>query len=558
MVERRLIAVALPYINNLPHLGHIAGAHLPGDIFARFCRLKGYDVLLIGGSDENGTPAELAAESINIPLKKFLDRIYKEHVKTYNWFNISYDNFSRTSRKIHHETTVELFNKIYSNGFVSEGNLDLFYCSKDRRFLPDRYVEGTCAKCGYKEAHGDQCDKCTALLDTKELIDPRCKICGTKPELRKTKHLFLELSKLSKELDTWVKNNKHWRTQVSSVALGWIKEGLRDRCITRDLKHGVKVPLKGYEDKVFYVWFDAPIGYISSTKEKTASWKRYWQDPKTKIYNFIGKDNIPFHTIFWPGMIIANSRYNLPYNVVGLQYLNYEGGKFSKSKKRGVFCEKLPKTGLNSDLFRAYLTFVLPETSDSEFKWTDFQNRINNDIIGNLGNFVNRTVSFAHNKLGGIVSKPKDLSPDEKKLIKTIKELSTKIESSFESVELRMAFRDLLAISDRGNRYFDHNKPWGTLSKNRKDTERVIYFCLEICRVLSILSSPFLPESSEKIWKTLGLKVKKDWKSAFVLGKERSYSVKKPKLLFNKLTDGDIVRVRKIASDTTDLKDFFK
>jgi len=484
MVERRLITAALPYINNIPHLGHIVGSHLPADIFARYCRLKGYDVLFVGGSDENGTPSELAAEELGVEINEFLDRIYEEHKRIYEWFNISYDNFSRTSRKIHHKTTQEFFKKVYENGFIKKGKLKTFYCENCKRFLPDRYVEGKCPKCGYEHANADQCERCTALLDAEQLLNPKCKICGSTPTLKETEHLFFQLDKLSEKLEEWLRENKHWRAQVRNLALGWIKEGLKQRCITRDLKHGVKVPIEGFENKVFYVWFDAPIGYISSTKEKSADWEKYWKDKKTKIYHFLGKDNIPFHTIFWPAMLLANGEFNLPYQVVGLQYLNYEGGKFSKSQKRGVFCEKLPEAGIDADVVRAYLTFLIPEISDTEFRWNDFQAKLNSDVIGNYGNFVNRVLSFIYYKLENKVEKPaeNELTDSDRKFIETIEKKVERIGQLMEEIQLRAAFREILALATEGNKYFNEHEPWHLMKKDLKRTKHVLYLCASLCR----------------------------------------------------------------------------
>jgi methionyl-tRNA synthetase len=563
-VERRLVTAALPYINNIPHLGHIVGSHLPADIFARYCRLKGYDVLLIGGSDENGTPSELAAESLGVEIKVFLDKIYQEHKRIYEWFCISYDNFSRTSREIHHKTTQEFFKRIYENGFITKGKLKTFYCEKDKRFLPDRYVEGTCPKCGYEHANADQCEKCTALLDAEHLLNPKCKICGSTPIIKESEHLFLRLDKLSDKLEKWLKQNKHWRPQVTNLALGWIKEGLKPRCITRDLKHGVRVPIEGFEDKVFYVWFDAPIGYISSTKEKTKDWEKYWKDKKTKIYHFLGKDNIPFHTIFWPAMLMANGEFNLPYQVVGLQYLNYEGGKFSKSQKRGVFCEKLPESGINVDVMRAYLTFLIPEVADTEFKWSDFQARINSDVIGNYGNFINRVLSFIYHKLGNSIERPasSELTSSDKEFIKTIKERVKKIGDYLENIQLRNAFREILKLATVGNKYFNENEPWHLIKKDIKRANDVLYLCANLCRTLSIVSEPYLPNTAQKIWKQLNLEGSVDepgiWDSAAEIALPESHSINKPSILFNKLTDEYIEELKKTVSDARELKSYFE
>lgn len=563
-VKNVLVTAALPYINNIPHLGHIVGSHLPADIFTRYCRLKGYNVLFVGGSDENGTPSELAAEKLGVDINKFCDRLHEEHKRIYDWFNISYDNFSRTSKTIHHKTTQEFFSKIFENGFISEGKLKSFYCQNDDRYLPDRYVEGTCSKCGYKHANGDQCEKCTAVLDSKKLLNPKCKLCGEEPEIRESKHLFLRLGKLSKKLERWLNGKKHWRPQVTNLALGWIKEGLKDRCITRDLKHGVKVPIKGFEDKVFYVWFDAPIGYISSTKEKEPkNWGKFWKNRDTKIYHFLGKDNIPFHTIFWPAMLMANREFNLPYHVEGLQYLNYEGGKFSKSRKRGVFCEKLPETGVDPDVMRAYLTFIIPETGDSEFKWEDFQNRINSNIIGNYGNFVNRTLSFIYDRLENNVQKPSEseLTTSDKRLIDITRRKVESIETYLEKIELRKAFLEVLSLSTEGNKYFNENEPWNLVKKDVERTRKVLYLCANLCRTLSILIEPYLPNTSERVWKLLNLEgtvhERGIWDSAAEIALPSGRRINKPYILFDKITKDYLTKFRKVVSNTKDIEDMF-
>ena len=564
MKETRLITSALPYINNVPHLGHIVGSHLPADIFARYCRAKGYETLFVGGTDENGSTSEIAADEIGIPIDIFSEKLYREHKKVYDWFNISYDNFSRTSNSIHHKTTQNFFKKIYENGYIKEGKIKVFYSSEEKKFLPDRYVRGICPKCGYKNASGDQCEKCTSIFDSTQLIDPRSAITNKPVEIKEAIHLFLKLSKLSKKLEKWIKEKKNWRTQVTSLALGWIKEGLKDRCITRDLKHGVKVPLKGFEDKVFYVWFDAPIGYISSTKEASKNWEKFWKDKNTKIYHFLGKDNIPFHTIFWPGMLIANGNFNLPYYVEGLQYLNYEGGKFSKSQKRGIFCEKLPETKIESDILRAYLTFIIPESADSEFKWKDFQLRINSDIIGNFGNFINRTLTFIYNKLNKKIKRPleKELTELDKNFIKITKEKFSNIENYLEKVQLRNAFLEILALSSIGNKYFNDNEPWKLVNTDAKRTNHVLYLCASLCKTLSILIQPFLPSTSQKIWEQLNLEYtpnkKGIWNSAHELNLPDNHTINKPSILFNKLTNDYLEKFKKHVSNTKSLKEFFE
>jgi len=562
--EKRLVTAALPYINNIPHLGHIVGSHLPADIFARYSRAKGYETLFIGGSDENGSPCELAAEKIGIPLQIFLDKLYIEHKRIYDWFRISYDNFSRTSLPIHTETTQEVFKKINENGYIKSGKMKVFYSLKENRFLPDRYVVGTCPRCGYTEASGDQCEKCTEILDPTQLINPKSTITGSNVEIKEVEHLFLDLKKLSPRLKKWIEGQDNWRSQVSSLALGWIKRGLKPRSITRDLKHGVPVPLEGFEDKVFYVWFDAPIGYISSTKEtRPNDWEDFWSNENTKIYHFLGKDNIPFHTIFWPGTIMAHGGLNLPHNVIGLQYLNYEGGKFSKSKKRGVFCERLPDLNLNPDVWRAYLTQVIPETADSEFKWKEFQERINSNVIGNLGNFYNRTFTFIKNKLGGKIRRPSedDLDENDKRLLKSIEKHHKKITTFLEDCEIRKSFSELLALSSAGNKYFNSVEPWNEVKTDPKRASKRLYLCANLARSLSILSAPYMPDIAKNAWRQLNLQgTPADqgiWDSASSIELPDKHKIGESEILFKPIKDEDIERYKEVVAQGTELEDLF-
>lgn len=560
--EKRLITAALPYINNIPHLGHIVGSHLPADIFARFCRSRGYDTLFVGGTDEHGSTTEIAAEQCGVDVKTFGDKLYAEHKKIYDWFNISYDNFSRTVKPIHYKTTQEFFKKIYDHGLIREGTMKVFYSPKEKRYLPDRYIIGTCPKCGYEKANGDQCEKCTSVLEPLQLVNPKSLVSGDNLEIRETNHLFLRLDKLSDRLEKWIKKQKIWRSQVSALAMGWIRDGLKERCITRDLKHGVPVPLKGYENKVLYVWFDAPIGYVSFAREISKD-DSFWEG-NSKIYHFLGKDNIPFHTIFWPAILLARGELNLPHNVIGLQYLNYEGGKFSKSQKRGVFCEKLPETRINVDLLRAYLTFIIPETDDTEYKWEDFQNRINADIIGNYGNLINRTINFISKRLNGEIIKPKlsELGKLDKELYSTIEERSKKITELLENSKIRDAFLEILLLSNAGNKYFDDTKPWDVIKTDENKAKKILYNCASLCKSLAILSSPYLPNTAQRVWEQLNLLGKVDsaktWDSASELDIPTGHKVNEPQILFEKVTNESLANFRKIAADTKEVIELFK
>jgi methionyl-tRNA synthetase len=558
--KRVLVLCALPYTNAVPHVGNIVGSHLPADIFARYCRLKGYETLFIGGADENGTPTEVAALELKVTPRRLTDVFYAVHKRIYDWFEISYDNFSRTSLPVHHRTTQDFFLKIYEKGFISSGKLLVPYCENDKLFLADRYVQGTCPVCGYEFARGDQCENCATLLEPTQLINPKCKVDGSTPVFRESDNLFLELDKVEGQLGSWISSNTHWRKQVTSVALAWIKEGLRKRSITRDLKWGVPVPLAGYEEKIFYVWFDAPIGYISSTKEwaersgKPDGWKPFWLDPSTVIYNFLGKDNIPFHTIFWPGMLMAHGGLNLPHEVVGLQYCNYEGDKISKSRNWGIFCERVVESGLDPDIWRYYLTYLIPETKDTEFKWEEFENRVNNELVANIGNFVHRTLTFASNFLGGVVEQT-PLGEEETELQYKVLAEAEKADQALREVRLRDAMRSILQVSTLGNEYFQRTQPWVLIKQDPERCRQVIYSCVSICRVLAILLAPYLPSSSKRILAFLKQPGEATWESIpMPLGR---VEISKPEILFRKLEKAEIDRIRSLVTRSTDAKDYF-
>ncbi len=400
-MKTRIITAALPFANNIPHLGHLVGSHLPADIFARYSRLKGYETYFVGGTDENGAATEFAAYKEGISPKEVCDKYYEIHNKIYKNMNISYDNFSRTSREVHHKIVQEFFLNLYNNGFITEQIIKQAYCNKCKKGLADRFIKGTCPSCGYEECNGDQCESCGTVIESIELKEPFCAVCNSKDiSFDDSKHLFLDLRKIVPQIDEWLTNHPLIRQQVKNLAKGWIKQGIKERCISRNLSWGIKIPLEGYDDKVFYVWFDNVIGYVSSTVELLGpKGLALWKDKQTEIYYFLGKDNIPFHTIFWPGQIIGEGRFNLPTNVLGYQYLNFEKKKFSKSKGTGIFLDNPVVYNIPVDYWRFYLTYILTETKDAEFMLLDFKDRINKELIGNFGNYVNRVLDFVYNKL---------------------------------------------------------------------------------------------------------------------------------------------------------------
>lgn len=543
-----LVTAALPYTNNLPHIGNIAGSHLPADIYQKLLRVFGFDVIFVGGTDEHGSPIEIAALNENKTPKELCDKYYTLHKRIYEWLRIDYDNFSRTSNKINHELTQYIFKKLHDNGYIFEEIMILPFCEFDKRFLPDRYVIGICKYCNYEKARGDQCESCGRLLDPKDLIEPRCIICNNKPVFKESKHLFFDLKKFEKKLMRWIKEKNFWKDNVKNFAISWLKEGLKARSISRDLSWGIKIPLKGYEDKVFYVWFDAPIGYISSTIEyfnkigKEEEWKDYWlKGKRTRIIHFLGKDNIPFHTIFWPAILLGTKEFNLPYNVVGLEYLNFENKKISKSQNWGIFFEiendeilvriKEKQYKIESDYIRFYLSYILPENKDSNFLIDEFKEKINKELIGNFGNLVYRVLSFIEKNYSLRIPKEK-LSKKEKEISKVFKSFKKEAKKLLKTVELKKILFKILELSSIGNKYFQENEPW----KDKENRDRVIMFSANIVKDLSILFWPFITKSSERILNILNYNFTP--KNAIKrVGKIelKNHIIKKPEIIFKPL-----------------------
>lgn len=516
--ERWLVTAALPYSNNLPHIGNIVGSHLPADIFTRFLRLFGEDVVFVGGTDEHGSPVEVSAFNQHTTPQELTNRLFILHKKIYDWFGISYDNFSRTSNPTNHKTTQEIFLRLLNNGFIAKKKLLLPYCPNDRRFLPDRWVEGTCPYCKYKTARGDQCENCGRLLDPQDLIEPYCVIDKSKPIFREVEHLFLDLPKLEPGLLKWIKSQKHWKPNVKNTALAWIKEGLKTRSISRDLNWGIPIPLEGFQNKVFYCWFDAPIGYLSSTIEwaekNRKNWQDYWQN-QTKIIHFLGKDNIAFHTITWPATLMGAGGFTLPYDVVGLEFLNYEGDKISKSRNWGIFLDvqngivKVIQNenivDVDPDILRFYLSLIMPENKDSDFVWKDFEEKTNAELIGNFGNFVYRTLSFLKTNFNSVVPEQDTLSPKDKAIFKKISEKKKIIQKLVYDYKFKEALKEALELSAEGNKYFQDKKPWAILKTKPDQARNTLYVSANLVRSLAVIFSPFVPYACEKIWSQLNL-----------------------------------------------------
>lgn len=568
--EKRLITAALTYVNNIPHVGHIVGCHLPADIFARFCRSYGYDTTFVGGSDMHGTPSLVTAQELNIPVEELTGKLHEVHNQIYKKLNISYDIYSNTHTKTHEKITTDFFLELNKKGFISEGETEMFYCEHDNMFLPDRFVTGTCPKCGYENANGDQCEKCDSLFSLNELKDAKCKVCGKPAVLKKSKHIFLNLSKGTEELDKWIETKKDiWRPHVYAEAKKWVNEGLKDRCISRDITWGFPIPLEGYENKVFYVWFDAPIGYISITKELSdEKYKDLWQNRDAKIYNFVGKDNIQFHTVFFPTMLLENGNYNLAHNVVGLNFLNYEGQKFSKSKKIGVFCNALidDNPEIDVDALRAYLTTIIPENRDTDYKWEDFKNNCNSELVGKYGNLFNRSLnmikSYFNCKLDYTLDE-NNLNEFDQELLTAIKEMPEKIAEAFEKAELREAYKLIMNYASIGNGYLEKSAPWKLMKEEKvEEAKKVLYLCLNLCASLCIVASPIIPTKVKELWSNqVGLEGDPTavdmWQYASQLLIKNGHEIKGVQPIFERIDNEKLEKIKAIMSEPYEIKEHF-
>ncbi|CEF61766.1 tRNA-binding domain and Aminoacyl-tRNA synthetase, class 1a, anticodon-binding domain and Nucleic acid-binding, OB-fold domain and Rossmann-like alpha/beta/alpha sandwich fold domain and Methionyl-tRNA synthetase family and Methionyl/Leucyl tRNA synthetase family and Methionine-tRNA ligase, type 1 family-containing protein [Strongyloides ratti] len=505
------VTSALPYVNNVPHLGNIIGCVLSADVFVRFCNITGINCLYISGTDEYGTATEVKALQEKMSPSEICSKYHEIHKKIYDWFNIKFDAFGRTSTEAQTEITQDVFNKLYANGFIESQDVDQLHCSSCNIFLADRYVNGICPLCTYDDARGDQCDGCGKLINAIELKEPKCLLCKKTPSLKKSKHLFLCLDKLTTDvyenLENILKNeNNHWSSNAISIAKSWLKTGLEKRCITRDLKWGVKVPIEGFQDKVFYVWFDAPIGYISITKQLLGDdYVKWWKNSKdVELYNFLGKDNVAFHSIMFPATLFGTKdNYTIVKHINATEYFNYEDQKFSKSRGIGVFGDAASETGIPADVWRFYLLYMRPESSDTYFSWDDFANKINSELLSNLGNFCNRSLSFLSKNYNGII--PNIIVNDEdKELFIGINKDLEEYHKCLTEVKLRDGLLKILSISRKGNQYLQNNAPWKLIKGNDEEKHRaetVIGISANLVYLLSVVLYPYMPKVSEEIRK---------------------------------------------------------
>jgi methionyl-tRNA synthetase len=555
--KRYLVTAALPYANGKIHLGHLAGAYLPSDIYVRYLRSMKRDVVFVCGSDEHGVAITITAEQEKTTPQAVVDKYHALNKAAFEKFGMSFDNYSRTSLPLHHETAREFFLKIQSAGILKEKRQQQLYDGKAKMFLPDRYVEGTCPKCGNPDARGDQCERCGTFLEPTDLINPKSKITGETPVLRETTHFYFPLGAYGARLEEYVASadkRDGWKENVLQYCRGWFKEGLQDRAVTRDLEWGVKIPLKGFEHKVLYVWFDAVLGYISGTKEWAAAhkadWKTYWLDKDTKYVAFIGKDNVVFHCIVFPAILMAwndnsgkSEQYILPENVPANEFLNFQGQKFSKSRGWGIdvddFLAEFP-----ADTLRYMLAMNMPEARDADFYWKDFQARTNNELADILGNFVNRTLTFAHKNFEGKVPAAGKASAEDAQVREDINKASVNASEKFEAYRFREGILEIMNVARSLNKYFDAQEPWKALKEHPERCAAAINTCLQGARALAILLEPVIPFASAKIWNMLGLSgVPQDagWESASSFGLNAGHALGKPEILFTKIED-DVIQ----------------
>ncbi|MDR2135108.1 MAG: methionine--tRNA ligase [Treponema sp.] len=567
----RLITSALPYVNNVPHLGNLIQV-LSADAFARFCRLRGYRTLYVCGTDEYGTATETRAAEEGLSPRELCDRYYAVHAEVYRWFGIAFDKFGRTSTPIQTEVTQDIFKKLDANGFITGHTVSQLYCARCGRFLADRYVRGVCPHCGYADARGDQCESCGKLLDPTELGEPRCSVCGSEPELKSTSHLYINLPAVKDMLEQWMRRAcgaGFWSHNAVRMTEAWIRDGLRERAITRDLKWGIPVPKPGYEGKVFYVWFDAPIGYISITgnlgEELGLDWRAFtdewWKNPgKVELFQFVGKDNIPFHTVIFPSSLLGASAgsdgpgWTMLHHISSTEYLNYESGKFSKTRGIGVFGTDAMETGISADVWRFYIFYNRPEKADSLFTWRDFQEKVNGELIGNLGNLVNRTLSFVTRYYDGAVPAGGETDGG---FFETLRAYEARITELLERAELRDAFRAIFELSSFANKTFQDGEPWKKRNGAPPGPQEAEALIRQLCyavRDIAVMIEPFLPRTARAIAGFFGLSFAEKKPGTFEigeglswegLGKEQGLSaVVRSEVLFPKLDDGLIAELR--------------
>ena len=539
--KRNLVTTALPYANGPVHIGHLAGVYVPADIYVRYLRKKGEDVAFIGGSDEHGVPITIKAQKEGVTPQDIVDRYHKIIKDSFEELGISFDIYSRTSSKTHHDLSSAFFKKLYDEGKFIEKTSMQFYDEKAGQFLADRYIVGKCPHCGNERAYGDQCEACGTSLNATDLIDPVSAITGNKPELKETKHWYLPLDQYEGWLKEWIlEEHKEWKPNVYGQCKSWLDNGLQPRAVTRDLDWGVPVPIEGAEGKVLYVWFDAPIGYISATKDLTPEWEKYWKDPETRMIHFIGKDNIVFHCIIFPAMLKADGSYILPDNVPANEFLNLEGDKISTSRNWAVWLhEYLVEFPGKQDVLRYVLTANAPETKDNDFTWKDFQTRNNSELVAIYGNFINRTLVLTQKYFANRVPERGELTDYDKEVLAEIPQIVERVEKSLETFHFRDALKEAMNLARLGNKYLADTEPWKVIKTDEGRVKTILNICLQISANLSTLMEPFMPFSSQKLREFMNIDVI-DWDKMGDGVIPAGHELGEAGLLFEKIEDATI------------------
>ena len=546
--ETFTITAALPYANGPIHIGHLAGVYIPADIYARYKRLTDNEVAFICGSDEHGVAISLASKKASISPKELIDKYDTIIKSSFKEFGISFDNYSRTSKKIHHETSLELFNALKNKNLFSLKKSEQFYDTKENQFLADRYISGDCPICNAKDAYGDQCEKCGSTLSPEELKNPKSTISDSSPVLKETKHYYIKLNEFEQFLRNWitVENKDIWKANVIGQVKSWLDSGLKPRAVTRDLDWGIPVKVDGDDGKVLYVWFEAPIGYISSTKEwaqnNNKDWEHYWKNPKTNLIHFIGKDNIVFHCIIFPIMLKMFGDFILPKNVPANEFLNLEGDKISTSRNWAVWLhEYLIEFPDMQDVLRYVLTATCPETKDNDFTWKEFQTRNNSELVAIYGNFTNRVLSLIDKYYGGKIPNPMAVDESDNEILKEVVFLKNDMESNLNEFKFREALKNLIGIARIGNKHLADNEPWKIKSENPERVEQILKTSFEIVTYLAVLSEPFLPFTSQKLKKMIGIN-KTGWSNLDNLASEIDFNfiITNKEMLFRRIEDSEI------------------
>ncbi len=535
-----IINSAWPYVNSVPHLGTFIHL-LSADVYARYLRLRGEEVIAVTGSDEHGTPIEIEAIKRGVSPRQLTDEIHKHICELLAAYNIRFDNYTRTESPVHVKYTQDLLRQVYDNGHVYTQNVTLPYCQKNQRFLPDRFIQGTCPHCHFEDARGDQCDACGRVLDPLELLNPRCVFCGSTPEIRTSKHWFFDLPKFRDQLQSIVQNNTKLPENARNFSLRWLEEGLKPRALTRDNKWGIPAPFPGAEDKTIYVWFEAVLGYVSASIEwaeqngKPEAWKDFWFDPSTRNVHFIGKDNIPFHTIIFPSLLLAsNQHYVMPWQVSSTEFILFEGQKFSKSKKIGVWIDDALKIA-PGEYWRYVLIAIRPEARDANFTWRDFESHVNSELNDVLGNFIHRTLTFINNSFDSTIPDAKNLNETDEKIVNLITNSPAKIAALLDNFELRNGLAAIIDIARAGNQYLSEREPWHLIKTDREKTATTLHLASQLVRSIGIMLAPFLPETSEHIQNQLNLREKQNWWDAGKMTLKTGHIIDKSEPLFHKI-----------------------